>query len=670
GRPRRSSLLRGGAGFSRRCRARLGTTDEGSTCRGRYCWRKSGLSKEKLTWFELSHIAPIIHNELYVEHNQDILKARKSGLLHNDAIEPRPRTMDNLLYESGSDKETETLTKLAASKRYMAQRNRGKDSSSHCFEGERVADKEKKLDNSAPFALQPDPLRSYPLPPATVFMPLPPMMSHLPMMPLPPMMPHPPIMPLPPMTPHSNSYMSLPLDAHMKSASSFTSAPGDPHRSSSPHPRSLTRLGQAQSSTRHCITTYTTYTSGIPPHPSSKFLQGLQDANIGNRISGRRTKARGRRSTSTLSQTHSEPTHYPTKSNSTTKKPEVPNFSKEKSVPPTHMSQPTSHYSITSTQSQRSKDKSSLGKKEDVFQGATSPLRPRALPSQLKSDTDDSRLKQPQSTRGSEIGSERGMHSGSGGNMGERRPEMEVATDDEDEYSSVFTDNDETQVNDNKSDVAGLKVVSASPAYETVSHGGSTLLTCVAQSQHSVHYQWLREGKPISEHDPFFTQPAPGMLQIQMASLYLTGEYRCVVSDGHSSLERVFHLEVCSETLVSEAEVETHVGNIPPGYEAAIADTNGAKVNSPQPASISKPPVTRVKGPKSESSPRPTKSPPYTSPAVASLPQPSSGRDTPDTTGKEDDGAGNKKMRTEQENVVSTEKGAMVGSRRAYRKQV
>ena len=282
-------------------------------------WRKSGLSKEKLTWFELSHIAPVIHNELYVEHNQDILKARKSGLLHNDAIEPRPRTMDNLLYESGSDKETETLTKLAASKRYMAQRNRGKDSSSHCFEGERVADKEKKLANLAPFALQPDPLRSYPLPPATVFMPLPPMMSHLPMMPLPPMMPHPPIMPLPPMTPHSNSYMSLPLDAHMKSASSFTSAPGDPHRSSSPHPRSLTRLGQAQSSTRHCITTYTTYTSGIPPHPSSKFLQGLQDANIGNRISGRRTKARGRRSTSTLSQTHSEPTHYPTKSNSTTK---------------------------------------------------------------------------------------------------------------------------------------------------------------------------------------------------------------------------------------------------------------------------------------------------------------------------------------------------------------
>ena len=102
-------------------------------------------------------------------------------------------------------------------------------------------------------------------------------------------------------------------------------------------------------------------------------------------------------------------------------------------------------------------------------------------------------------------------------------------------------------------------------------------------------------------------------------------------------------------------------------YEAAIADTNGAKVNSPQPASISKSPVTRVKSPQSESSPRPTKSPPYTSPAVASLPQPSSGRDTPDTTGKEDDGARNKKMRTEQENVVSKEKGAIGGGRRAYR---
>ena len=36
------------------------------------------------------------------------------------------------------------------------------------------------------------------------------------------------------------------------------------------------------------------------------------------------------------------------------------------------------------------------------------------------------------------------------------------------------------------------------------------------------------------------------MLQIQMASLYLTGEYKCIASDGHSSLERVFHLEVCS----------------------------------------------------------------------------------------------------------------------------
>ena len=396
-----------------------------------------------------------------------MLKARKSGLLHNDAIEPRPRTMDNLLYESGSDEETEILTKLAASKRYMAQRNRGKDSS-HSFDGEGVADKEKKLANSEPFPLQPDPLPSYPLPLAPVFMPLPPMMSHLPIMSLPPMMPHPPIMPLPQMTPHSNSYMSLPLDAHMKSLSSFTGAPGDPHRSSSPHPLSLTRLGQPQSSRRHCITTYTTYTSGIPPHPSSKFLQGLQEANLGNRISGRRTKARGRKSSSAMSQARSEPTHYTTVSKPTTRvrivfncaqitllsqKPEVPNFSKEKSVPPAHMSQPTSHYSTTSTRSQGSKDKSRLGKKEDVFQGVTSPLRPRALPPQLKADTDGSRLKQPQSTRGSEIASERGMCSGSSGSMGERRPEMEEeATDDEDEYSSVFTDNDKTQVNDNKSE--------------------------------------------------------------------------------------------------------------------------------------------------------------------------------------------------------------------------
>ena len=129
--------------------------------------------------------------------------------------------------------------------------------------------------------------------------------------------------------------------------------------------------------------------------------------------------------------------------------------------------------------------------------------------------------------------------------------------------------------------------MSVSPAHVTVAHGSSTLLTCVARSSRTVHYEWFKDGKPLSEHgmlfkilalasnlllsltlllwhcshyvsvpflsDPFFTQPAPGMLQIQMASMYLTGEYKCVVSDNHSSMERVFHLKVCTGECVHYA---------------------------------------------------------------------------------------------------------------------
>ena len=45
--------------------------------------------------------------------------------------------------------------------------------------------------------------------------------------------------------------------------------------------------------------------------------------------------------------------------------------------------------------------------------------------------------------------------------------------------------------------------------------------------------------------DPFFTQPAPGMLQIEMASLSLAGEYKCVVSDNQDSFERLYYVKVC-----------------------------------------------------------------------------------------------------------------------------
>lgn len=109
-----------------------------------------------------------------------------------------------------------------------------------------------------------------------------------------------------------------------------------------------------------------------------------------------------------------------------------------------------------------------------------------------------------------------------------------------------------------------LELVSVSDANVIVSHGGSTLLTCVAMSPYAIQYHWFKDSEPLSEHstsvcfnqnvhlmqlfflsDPFFTQPAPGMLQIQMASLSLAGEYKCVVSSNQDSFERVFHLQVC-----------------------------------------------------------------------------------------------------------------------------
>ena len=45
----------------------------------------------------------MIQNEAYTASNEDLLSAGKSGLIQNDMIEPRPRTVENVLYESGSE---------------------------------------------------------------------------------------------------------------------------------------------------------------------------------------------------------------------------------------------------------------------------------------------------------------------------------------------------------------------------------------------------------------------------------------------------------------------------------------------------------------------------------------------------------------------------------------
>ena len=101
-----------------------------------------------------------------------------------------------------------------------------------------------------------------------------------------------------------------------------------------------------------------------------------------------------------------------------------------------------------------------MGKKEehDVSQGVPSPLPSRSLPPRLRSDT-DSRHKHSQSTRGRGPSSEKGkVGSGSRDTSVGRRSSVErdQVTDDEDEYTSVFTDNDETQVNEEKSKNRGL----------------------------------------------------------------------------------------------------------------------------------------------------------------------------------------------------------------------
>ena len=50
-------------------------------------------------WFEIIDVSPVAHDDAYLEQNQDELMAGKSGLLHNNAVEPRPRTMENALFD-------------------------------------------------------------------------------------------------------------------------------------------------------------------------------------------------------------------------------------------------------------------------------------------------------------------------------------------------------------------------------------------------------------------------------------------------------------------------------------------------------------------------------------------------------------------------------------------
>lgn len=244
-------------------------------------WRKSGLSEENLTWFEFSHFAPVIQNEAYKGHNRDLLEAGKSGLLQNDAIEPRPRTMDNMLYESESDQDEDLLNELAVS-RSSPIRSRGEHSKNttqqeavHSFE--EPTENGKRKSDSTHLPLPPP---SFPFPPPPMFMP----MMYLPV--------------------NQNHYMKM--SPSFVSAHSFQSLP---------HPRSLKKPGLSHTSTP-CIMSYTKPTNGIPPHPSSKFFQKICDAKLGKRKlsnpSRPRAKSRLKKSPTLESRAHSEPTHYAT----------------------------------------------------------------------------------------------------------------------------------------------------------------------------------------------------------------------------------------------------------------------------------------------------------------------------------------------------------------------
>ncbi len=66
-------------------------------------WRKSALSEESDNWFAYEDIAPIIHNEAYLADHRDQLEVAKRGLIPNDMINPRPRTVLNPLLQQSPD---------------------------------------------------------------------------------------------------------------------------------------------------------------------------------------------------------------------------------------------------------------------------------------------------------------------------------------------------------------------------------------------------------------------------------------------------------------------------------------------------------------------------------------------------------------------------------------
>ena len=247
-------------------------------------WRQNALSEENETWFEVEDLAPVIHNEAYLATNEDLLAAGKSGLLQNDMIEPRPRTIENLLYESDPESgDSEENDSPMPHKVYgygsMAKHQQSRQLQQHIPQSPTYESIATRDGVDAP---------GHPLPE------------------------------LPPQLPfnHHHAGMMHPMYTPfgLKWRDRHPSSQSFPNPKPNLHPKGLRR--NLEQASVPCVWSYSRQANGIPPHRSSKFFQRLQ-RNFPKLNHQRLVHSSQTRSVSTIkqspsmaSETHSEPTPY------------------------------------------------------------------------------------------------------------------------------------------------------------------------------------------------------------------------------------------------------------------------------------------------------------------------------------------------------------------------
>ena len=225
----------------------------------------------------------MIENEAYTASNEDLLAAGKSGLMQNDMIEPRPRTVENVLYESGSEQ--------GDAENDVPVLQRPHDSRRHAFQHQRSRSPQhitaSPTYESIPTVNAIDaPGHPLPEPPSQL-----PISYHH--MARPTGMLHPMYTPFGQMWRNHNH--------------SFNSA-------LSPHP--FHRIGLRKNLDQvsvPCVWSYSNQSNGIPPHRSSKFFKRLQ-RNFPklnhHRLVQTHSVSTIKQSPSTVSGAYSEPTPY------------------------------------------------------------------------------------------------------------------------------------------------------------------------------------------------------------------------------------------------------------------------------------------------------------------------------------------------------------------------